>query len=318
MDRTPSEVIATYPEVDAMREPRARGFARYGIPLAAVACIGIILALRAVRTSQPDPAVRVLPPAAVGGKVRPPEPEPARAPAPGAVAPQTPITIEAPPRAAESHPAAPSNPEPSLHAAERAREHSAKRTHAHGHNEAPPIAEAEVPEPPPTRAPDAPPPQPEPAELSNAHAPSTPAPSPAPSAKTFEPPPTAAVIPRETRTERQPPARELPLSAETQIAGIEVRGSLPNAVVRRAIERLRGQFAACYDQAAQGAGHNGFGESIVELTIDERGRARNVRAHGGALAHLDACVIEVASKLICEKSPDTGTVTASFRVNFRP
>jgi hypothetical protein len=118
--------------------------------------------------------------------------------------------------------------------------------------------------------------------------------------------------------DRTPPAVPLPLQARVQISQVTVRGSLPTSLVRRAVDRIRSQFETCYTRAAQGAGHNGFGELIVDVQIDERGRAREPHAHGGALPHLDTCVAEVAAKLISEKAPDTGTVTASWKVAFSP
>jgi hypothetical protein len=108
------------------------------------------------------------------------------------------------------------------------------------------------------------------------------------------------------------------LAARVSIQAVEVRGSLPTSQVRRSVERIRPLFAACYVKAAQAAGHNGFGESIVELQIDERGRVRAPRVRGGSLPRLDACVAEVAGKLVSEKAPDTGTVNASFKVAFTP
>jgi serine/threonine-protein kinase len=109
-----------------------------------------------------------------------------------------------------------------------------------------------------------------------------------------------------------------PLSATVDVGSYTVRGSLPAAPVRRAAERLRGAFANCYKAAAQAAGHNAFGESIVEVRIDERGRASSPRVHGGQLPRLDACIADAVAKLVCEKAPDTGTVLASWKVTFGP
>jgi hypothetical protein len=110
----------------------------------------------------------------------------------------------------------------------------------------------------------------------------------------------------------------LPLAAKAEIEGIVVRGSLPTSLVKRALDRIRPQLNACYARAAQAAGRNGFGELDVETQIDERGRARNAHAHGAKLPQLDACVAEATSKLVSEKAPDTGTVSASWKVAFRP
>jgi serine/threonine protein kinase len=118
------------------------------------------------------------------------------------------------------------------------------------------------------------------------------------------------------KAERPTPA--LPLQAKVQIQAVEVHGSLPTSLVRRAVERIRSQLSACYTRAAQAAGHNGFGEVTVNVQIDERGRARSPIARGGSLPQLDACVGDAASKLVSEKAPDTGTVSASWKVTFTP
>jgi hypothetical protein len=124
-------------------------------------------------------------------------------------------------------------------------------------------------------------------------------------------------VPSPTRT--VPPATPgLPLSANVQIDAFSIRGSLPTSQVRRAVERIRPSFASCYKQAAQAAGHHGFGELIVDVRIDERGRASAPRVHGGKLPRLDACVADAVSKVICEKAPDTGTVLASWKITYTP
>jgi serine/threonine protein kinase len=129
-------------------------------------------------------------------------------------------------------------------------------------------------------------------------------------------PPTKTVAPPAPTPARVDPA--LPLRATVQVQGITVRGSLPTSLVRRAVERLRPQLAACYARAAHLAGRNGFCELSVEVQIDERGRARKPTSHGGTLPQLDACVADAASKLVSEKAPDTGTVSASWKVAFTP
>jgi hypothetical protein len=125
-------------------------------------------------------------------------------------------------------------------------------------------------------------------------------------------------VPSPTRTVPQPLSPGLPFSASVQIDGFSVRGSLPTSQVRRSVERIRASFANCYKQAAQAAGHHGFGELIVDVRIDERGRANAPRVHGGQLPRLDACVADAVSKLICEKAPDTGTVLASWKITYTP
>lgn len=111
---------------------------------------------------------------------------------------------------------------------------------------------------------------------------------------------------------------ELPLEARTAIGEVTIRGSMPTSLVRRAVERINPQFAACYAHAAQAAGKNQFGAITVEVDLDERGRARSPAARGGKLSGLNECVAEASSKVISDRAPDTGTIHASFKVIFTP
>jgi serine/threonine protein kinase len=129
----------------------------------------------------------------------------------------------------------------------------------------------------------------------------------------------AAAAPREPIARVQPaPIVRLPLTAKVQIDAVEVRGSLPKSQVRHAVERLGSQLKQCYERSAQAAGQNRFGELIVAVEIDERGRARSPRVRGGGLPQLDGCVSEIVSHLITGRVPDTGTVTATWKIVFTP
>jgi hypothetical protein len=119
-------------------------------------------------------------------------------------------------------------------------------------------------------------------------------------------------------TVERAPSVQLPLTAKVRIDGVEVRGSLPKSQVRHAVERLTSQLKRCYEQAAQAAGHNGFGELIVGVEIDERGRARSPRVRGAGLPQLAGCVTETVQHLITARVPDTGTVTATWKIVFMP
>ena len=130
-------------------------------------------------------------------------------------------------------------------------------------------------------------------------------------AEPVAPPPPAVKV-------EKAPSIPLPLAAKVKIDAVEVRGSLPKSQVRHAVERLSSQLKACYAQAAQAAGHNGFGELIVGVEIDERGRARSPRVQGAGLPHLDGCVTETIQHLTTGRFPDTGTVTATWKIVFMP
>jgi len=114
------------------------------------------------------------------------------------------------------------------------------------------------------------------------------------------------------------PSAPLPLTAKVRIDGVEVRGSLPKSQVRHAAERLTSQLKRCYEQAAQAAGHNGFGELIVGVEIDERGRARSPRVQGAGLPRLEGCVTDIVGHLITGRVPDTGIVSATWKIVFMP
>jgi hypothetical protein len=107
--------------------------------------------------------------------------------------------------------------------------------------------------------------------------------------------------------------------ARAQIDALSVRGSLVTGVVRRAATRLVPRWNDCVARAQARAPYAGAATtSRVALVIDERGRAHTVSANGAALPGLDACVAEAAAQLVCDESPDTGTVSVSWNVVFTP
>lgn len=349
--RTASD--AQRPSDHGRRRTQHRSVLMVALPLAAATCLGAFFAVRGLLAPELGELAE---PAADGGRVivtaePPPSAEPA--PLPGA-APAQPEPPPAPP----AQPELPSAineliPDGALNAAPRGREwkdwrdnHDYRDTRERGHRSSrsnrggndregsdakdakeakadsnkaeepafivhsPPPDPAEVePEPVAARAKA---PEPEPAAPAPPRTNGNGAPAVAPRT-TPSPAVTSLPLPA-----RPAPAPELPLQARAQIGAVTVRGSLPTSLVRRAVERIRSQFETCYTRAAQGAGHNGFGELIVDVQIDERGRARDPHVRGGTLPRLDACVAEAASKLISEKAPDTGTVTASWKVAFSP
>jgi serine/threonine protein kinase len=143
-------------------------------------------------------------------------------------------------------------------------------------------------------------------------------------AEEHEATPTVVIAPPEPVAPALPaqkPSAALPLTAKVAIDGVEVRGSLPKSQVRHGVQRLSGQLKRCYEQAAQAAGHNAFGELIVAVEIDERGRARSPRVQsvqGAGLPQLGGCVTETVQHLITGRAPDTGTVTATWKIVFMP
>ncbi len=127
-----------------------------------------------------------------------------------------------------------------------------------------------------------------------------------------EPEPKAAPEPE------APPAPAPALAATATLANLQVTGSLSNGVVLDVVQRQLADFEACYATAARAAGRDVACVVKVGLVIDEDGRARHVKASGGRLPGLDACVRGVASRIRSSRRPDTGTVDGSFSLRFAP
>jgi len=98
------------------------------------------------------------------------------------------------------------------------------------------------------------------------------------------------------------------------IEDLLVRGSLPESVVRRGIERVRTDFENCYRKAAGGPGRAGLGRVAVSFELDELGRVRDARASGSSVASLDRCVADATRHITSRRAPDTGTVRGSFQL----
>jgi serine/threonine-protein kinase len=319
-------LIAPYAARPVKRSPMRRALARGWVwPMAALACLGAYFGVRSalapaeVPMAANDMAAKsgevlappataplvVEPPAAVSGGARRPEPEPQ-------------VTGAAPPAERDSF-----EPDAKPSVAQLA---SAERSRDHGHAHRPRETREHAAGAEPTKeAPVAPPPALEAAASEPEHEVDAAAAHARVAADALvvaadkshgTDSATAKAKPGADKPEGPKPA--LPLQAKVQIQGLEIHGSLPTSLVRRALERIRGQFSACYVRAAQAAGRNGFGEIAVSVQIDERGRARSPVARGAALPQLDACIGDATSKLVSEKAPDTGTVSASWKVTFTP
>jgi hypothetical protein len=162
-------------------------------------------------------------------------------------------------------------------------------------------------------------------------APSEEAPTPSESARVEAEPTESAAVPEIARAPAKPATTVLPLapapapapskaiaplpqSAAIRSYGLAVKGSLASSQVKRGIERVEGTLRACY-KAALAARPSTIGELTITVEIDERGRARDARASGQAPAALRACVASAAQR-ISVTPPDTGTVTATWKVSL--
>ena len=121
----------------------------------------------------------------------------------------------------------------------------------------------------------------------------TPAPAPAPTPA----PPIAVAAPR--------PA-EVPLQA--RVVGVDVQGSLSQAVIQRAVDRVRPALERC---TSSGTPHT----VRVQFTIDESKRAHGVRGSGAPQASVD-CVVTALGGVRTESAPDVGDTEVVVRIGF--
>ncbi len=85
--------------------------------------------------------------------------------------------------------------------------------------------------------------------------------------------------------------------------------------MRRGIERVSPRLAGC---ARAAAARSSPGTPVrVSFTVDESGRARNVRSGADSRA-LAACVAQAFAGLRTRVAPDVGEVRVSLQVDFSP
>jgi serine/threonine-protein kinase len=323
---TTSLLIAPYTGGAVKGGQRRRTLARGLVwPMAALACLAAYLGVRHALAPVEVPSAANDPAAASGEALAPPASAPARLEPPAAVSgaerrrePEPKATGVAPPAERDSFEPDAKSPAAQLASAERSRDHSHGRRPREAREHTPSAEvtkEAAVAPPPAAEAAPSEPVHELDAAAVHARLAADVQELAADKSHSTESAP-AKAKPDADKPEGPKPA--LPLQAKVQIQGLEIHGSLPTSLVRRALERIRGQFSACYARAAQAAGRNGFGEIAVSVQIDERGRARSPVARGAALPQLDACIGDATSKLVSEKAPDTGTVSASWKVTFTP
>lgn len=107
-------------------------------------------------------------------------------------------------------------------------------------------------------------------------------------------------------------------SHRAAIARISVQGSLPASTVRRSLERIRSQLSQCMEHCAETAASCAPGRWHTEISIDETGHARQPRVSGaGSNEAVARCLKKTAARL-ATSAPDTGTVRASWDVQYDP
>jgi serine/threonine-protein kinase len=168
---------------------------------------------------------------------------------------------------------------------------------------APPTATPRIASPPAASPPAASPPA--------ASPPAAPPPAPpAPRPPAAAPPvrrPAAVPPPRPAARAPEPPPPPATLSLEPRVASVDVRGALPAAAVRRALDRVLPAARACRSDRA--------GSVDVQLTIGESRRAAGLRASGLAAS---SCLAGALSGLRTEAAPDTGDAEVRVRFTYEP
>lgn len=110
-------------------------------------------------------------------------------------------------------------------------------------------------------------------------------------------------VPDPVRT--PPPPVPTPLQA--RLLGVDVQGSLSQAVIQRAVERVRPAIERC---TSDGAPHT----VQVKFTIDESRRAHGLRSSGSTSAA--TCLVGALGGVRTEAAPDTGDAEVVVRIAF--
>lgn len=103
-----------------------------------------------------------------------------------------------------------------------------------------------------------------------------------------------------------PPAPPATGALEPRITGVEVQGSLSQAIVTRAVSRVAAVIQRC---AVSGAART----VDIHFTINESRRAQNVR--GG---NAPPCIVSAFAGIRTEASPDVGDVEVIVKVALEP
>lgn len=114
------------------------------------------------------------------------------------------------------------------------------------------------------------------------------------------------------------PADPGTLDATPEVVGLDVKGSLSPAIVRRSVERTLPSLRACYRSAARASGSTPAIELRLTFEIDENSLATQVATSGANLGSLAGCVAGVASQIRTKEAPDVGTAQVAVVIRFRP
>jgi serine/threonine protein kinase len=115
-----------------------------------------------------------------------------------------------------------------------------------------------------------------------------------------------------------PPATVLVTRARADIGSLDVRGSLSNAVIRRAVDRLMPQLRTCFANVATTSKRSLAATVHATFVIDGSKRAVDIRTTSPTWPALAACVASTMGDLRTRDAPDVGTVSVSVDVLFQP
>ncbi len=121
------------------------------------------------------------------------------------------------------------------------------------------------------------------------------------------PPPPPQVAETSPSPISPPPPPKPPVQLQAKLLGVDVQGSLSQAVIQRAVERVRPLIERC---TAEGTPYT----VRVQFTIDESRRAHGVRGSGSPAA--TNCVVGALGGVRTETAPDTGDAEVVVRIAF--
>jgi serine/threonine-protein kinase len=124
--------------------------------------------------------------------------------------------------------------------------------------------------------------------------------------------------PTPVETKPAPKPVVLPTDARIALSSLDVRGSLSDAVIKRAVERVSGALRSCYVAAAKKSSSAAAASVRVSFVVDDTRKASSITAGKSKLAGLSTCVAAAMRDIRTQTAPDVGTVDAALTIDFKP
>ena len=105
--------------------------------------------------------------------------------------------------------------------------------------------------------------------------------------------------------------------ARTSLEGVRVEGPLADAVIRRALDRVRPALATCWTQAPPLVSTDPV-RVRVRLAIGETRRASSIVASPTRVRGLAACVAQALRAVRADQAPDVGDASVALEVVYAP